>query len=51
MGILVPSDDERVKSVRSESDTLSIDLMDSLSTEGLLHGSPAAKSQFLEAKS
>ncbi|MBN2133458.1 MAG: DUF2442 domain-containing protein [Sedimentisphaerales bacterium] len=28
MGILAPSRDERVKSVRSDSDTLSVDLMD-----------------------
>ena len=92
MGILAPNADERVKSVRSDSDTLSVDLMDGrtitvplawyprllnatqeqrdrwepsgggysihwpdidedLSTEGLLRGSPAPRSQFIEAKS
>ena len=91
MGILAPNADERVKSVRSDSDTLSVDLMDGrtitvplawyprllnatqeqrdhwkpsgggygihwpdidedLSTEGLLRGSPAPKSQFVQAK-
>jgi hypothetical protein len=91
MGILAPNADERVKSVRSDDDALSVDLMDGrtitvplawyprllnasqeqrdrwepsgggygihwpdidedLSTEGLLRGAPAPKSQFLEAK-
>ena len=91
MGILAPNADERVKSVRSDTDTLSVDLMDGrtitvplvwyprllnatqeprdhwepsgagygihwpdidedLSTEGLLRGIPAPKSQFIEAK-
>jgi hypothetical protein len=91
MGILAPSADERVKSVRSDDDALSVDLMDGrtitvplawyprllnasqeqrdhwepsgggygihwpdidedLSTEGLLRGAPAPKSQFLQAK-
>lgn len=92
MGILALNADERVKSVRSDGDTLSVDLMDGrtitvplawyprllnatqqqrdrweasgagygihwpdidedLSTEGLLRGAPAPKSQFTEAKS
>ena len=51
MGILAPSADERVKSVRSDSDTLSVDLIDGLSTDGLLRNSSAPKSQFIEAKS
>lgn len=91
MGILAPSADERVKSVRLDDDTLSVDLMDGrtitvplawyprllnatqqqrdhwelsgggysihwpdidedLSTEGLLRGAPAPKSQFVQAK-
>jgi len=92
MGILALNADERVKAVRSDDDTLSVDLMDGrtitvplawyprllkatqkqrdhwepagggygihwpdidedLSTEGLLRGAPAPKSQFNEAKS
>jgi len=51
MGVLAPNADERVKAVRSDDDTLSVDLMDGLSTEGLLRGSPAPKSQFIEAES
>ncbi len=92
MGILALSADERVRSVRSDDDTLSVDLMDGrtimvplawyprllkatqeqrdhwepsgggygihwpdidedLSTEGLLRGAPAPRSQFDEAKS
>jgi hypothetical protein len=92
MGILALSADERVRSVRSDDDTLSVDLMDGrtitvplawyprllnatqaqrdhwepsgggygihwpeidedLSTEGLLRGAPAPKSQLAEAKS
>lgn len=92
MGILAPNADERVKSVRSDNDKLSVGLMDGriitvplawyprllntiqeqrdrwelsgggydihwpdtdedLSTEGLLRGSPAPKSQFVETKS
>lgn len=92
MGILALNADERVKSVRSDGDTLSVDLMDGrtitvplawyprllnatqpqrdrweasgagygihwpdidedLSTEGLLRGAPAPKSQVTEAKS
>ena len=92
MGILAPNADERVKAVRSDDDTLSVDLMDArtitaplaryprllnatqqqrdhwepssggygihwpdldedLSTEGLLRGAPAPKSQFIEAES
>ena len=91
MGILALSADERVSSVRSDDDTLSVDLVDGrtitvplawyprllnatqaqrehwepsgggygihwpeidedLSTEGLLRGAPAPKSQFAEAK-
>jgi hypothetical protein len=91
MGILAPNADERVKSVRSDEDTLRVDLMDGrsinvplawyprllnatqeqrdhweisgggygiywpdidedLSTEGLLRGAPAPRSQFAEAK-
>ena len=91
MGIFAATADERVKSVRSDDDTLSVDLMDGrtitvpmvwyprllnatpkqrdhrepsgggygidwpevdedLSTEGLLRGSPAPKSQLSEAK-
>jgi hypothetical protein len=91
MGILSPSADERVQSIRSNDDTLSVDLMDGrtitvplawyprllnasqqqrdhwepsgggygihwpeidedLSTEGLLRGAPAPKSQFTVAK-
>ncbi len=91
MGIFAATADERVKSVRSDDDTLSVDLMDGrtitvplvwyprllnatqkqrdhwepsgggygihwpeidedLSTEGLLRGAPAPKSQLTEAK-
>jgi hypothetical protein len=91
MGILAPSADERVKSVRCDNDILSVDLMDGrtitvplawyprllhatqpqrdrwetsgggygihwpeidedLSTEGLLRGAPAPKSQFAAAQ-
>jgi hypothetical protein len=91
MGIFAATADERVKSVRSDDDTLSVDLMDGrtitvplvwypkllsatqtqrdhwepsgggygihwpemdedLSTEGLLRGAPAPKSQRIEAK-
>ena len=41
--------DEWVKSVRSDNDTLSVDLMDDLSTGELLRGA-RPKSQFIEAK-
>ena len=92
MGILAPSADERVKSVRSDDDVLSVDLMDGrtitvplawyprllhatqpqrdrwetsgggygihwpeidedLSTEGLLRGAPAPRSEFAAAQS
>ena len=51
MGILVLNADERVKSAISDNDTLSVDLMDGLTTEGLLRGSPTPKSQFIEARS
>ena len=92
MGILALSADERVRSVRSDDDALSVDLMDGrtitvplawypkllnatqaqrdaweiagagygihwpeidedLSTEGLLRGAPAPKSQFTESPS
>jgi len=91
MGILAPNADERVKSVRSDKDTLSVELMDGrtitvpltwypkllnatpeqrdhwelsgggygihwpdidedLSTEGLLRGAPAPKSQVNRAQ-
>lgn len=91
MGILAPNADERVKSVRSDNDVLSVDLMDGrtiavplawyprllgatqqqrdrwelsgggygihwpeidedLSTEGLLRGAPAPKSQLAAVK-
>ena len=92
MGILAPNADERVKAVRADDDTLSVDLMDGrtitvplawyprllnatqeqrdhwevsgggygihwpdvdedLSTEGLLRGSPAPRTPFIEARS
>jgi len=51
MGVLAPNADERVASIRPDNSPLSVDLMDGLSTEGLLRGAPAPKSQFIETKS